>query len=248
MSRSSTTAGTLDRVLESWTSEAPIVGVFVVMEGAEPILDPNSLEWWVERGLRGIGLTWSAGTRYAGGNASPGPLTDAGEALLHAMADYNLVADLSHLWDEAAHTLLDRYPGPVVATHANPRAFVDAPRMLSDDMIRRIVEREGVIGAVAYNRMLVPGWHRGQTRVPLSRLVEVIDYVCQLAGHAEAAGLGSDLDGGFGQASAPAGLTSVADLFKVAALLRERGYSEGDIEGIMGGNWLRVMRQALEAF
>ncbi len=241
-------AGALDRVLESWGSEVPIVGVFVVMEGAEPILDPNSLEWWVERGLRGIGFTWSAGTRYAGGNASPGPLTDAGEALLHAMADYNLVADLSHLWEEAAHTVLDRYPGPIVATHANPRAFVDGPRMLADDLIRRIVEREGVIGAVAYNRMLAPGWHRGQPRVPLSRLVEVIDHVCQLAGHAEAAGLGSDLDGGFGRASAPAGLESAADLYKVEEHLRERGYSEGDIQGIMGGNWLRVMRQALEAF
>ena len=241
-------AGALDRVIAGWGSEAPIVGVFVVMEGAEPILTPKELNWWVERGLRGIGLSWSAGTRYAGGNASPGPLTDEGHTLLRAMADLNLLLDISHLWEAAAHTALDRYPGPVVATHANPRVFVDSPRLLSDDLILRIAERGGVIGAVAYNRMLAAGWREGEPRLPLSRLIEAIDHICQIAGHAQSAGIGSDLDGGFGQASVPAELASVADLHRVGDLLRERGYSEGDVEAIMGGNWLRVMRQALEAF
>ncbi len=126
-------AAALDRVLENWATDDPRLGVFIVMEGAEPILDPRDLGWWVERGLRGIGFSWSAGTRYAGGNASPGPITDDGHALLHAMADYNLLLDICHLWEEAAHTVLERYPGPIVATHANPRAFVDSPRMLSDE-------------------------------------------------------------------------------------------------------------------
>ncbi len=238
----------LDRVMDNWTSEAPGVGVFIVMEGADPILAPEELMWWAERGVRGVGLSWSAGTRYAGGNANPGPLTDEGQALLHAMADLNLLLDISHLWEEAAYTVVDRYPGPIVATHANPRSFVDSPRQLSDDMIRRIVEREGVIGGVAFNRMLEEGWRPSRPRLPLSRLVEALDHVCQVAGHAQSAGLGSDLDGGFGQSSAPAELTSVADLHKIADLLRARGYSEPDIEAVMGGNWLRVMRQALAAF
>jgi membrane dipeptidase len=241
-------AGALDRMIANWASDAPSVGVFIVMEGAEPILAPKELGWWAERGVRGVGPSWSAGTRYAGGNAAPGPLTDEGHALLHAMADLNLLLDISHLWEEAAHTALDRYPGPIVATHANPRAFVDSPRLLSDDLIRRMAEREGVIGVVAYNPMLEPGWRRGQPRVPLARFVEAIDHICQIAGHAQSAGLGSDLDGGFGEASAPEELTSVADLQKVVGLLRARGYSEGDVEAIMGGNWLRLMRQALEAF
>jgi membrane dipeptidase len=241
-------AGTLERVVSSWASETPLLGVFVVMEGAQPILTPGELGWWAERGLRGIGLSWSAGTRYAGGNASPGPLTDEGHTLLRAMADLNLLLDISHLWEEAAHTVLDRYPGPVVATHANPRVFVDLFRLLSDDLIQRIVEREGVIGAVAYNRMLAAEWRPGQPRLPLTHLIEAIDHICQIAGHAQSVGLGSDLDGGFGQDSAPAGLDSIADLHKVVDLLRARGYSEGDVEAVMGGNWLRVMRQALEAF
>lgn len=243
-----TDVDSLDGVLASWEGDAPVVGVFVVMEGADPIREPSSLEWWVERGLRGLGLAWSAGTRYAGGNANPGPLTDEGEALLHAMADYNLLLDLSHLWEDAAHRALDRYPGPVVATHANPRRFVDSPRLLTDDMICRIAEREGVIGVVAYNRMLDAAWRPGEPRPPLSRMVEAVDHICQLTGHAYAVGIGSDLDGGFGLESAPTGLSSVADLGTLADLLRERGYGRSEIQAIMHGNWLRMMRRALEAF
>ncbi|MBN1248159.1 MAG: membrane dipeptidase [Anaerolineae bacterium] len=238
----------LEDVLQRWETERPTAGVFVVMEGADPILEPGELAWWVERGLRGVALSWSAGTRYAGGNANPGPLTDEGIALIDAMADYNLLLDVSHLWEDAAHKVLDRYPGPLVATHANPRAFVDTPRQLSDDMIRRVAEREGVIGVVAYNRMLDPEWSPGRPRVPLARLIEAIDHMCQVAGTAASTGIGSDLDGGYGQESAPAELESVADLAKIGDLLRERGYGEADIQAILRGNWLRTMRAVLGAF
>jgi len=174
----------LDTVLASWDTPEPQVGLFLVMEGAAPIREPRELGWWVERGLRGVGLTWSAGTRYAGGNAAPGPLTDDGRVLVDAMADYNLLLDISHLWEDAVYEVLDRYPGPVVATHANPRAFVDSPRLLSDDVIRRIAGREGVIGVIPYNRMLAEGWHHGEACLPLSRLAEAVDYICQVTGDA----------------------------------------------------------------
>ncbi len=243
-----TDEGALDDVLTSWGSEHPQVGVFMVMEGADPIRDPGELHWWIERGLRGVGLSWSAGTRYAGGNAHPGPLTDEGEALLHVMADANLLLDISHLWEEAVYQVLDRYPGPIVATHANPRFFVDWPRQISDHIIRGLADRDGVVGVVAFNRMLDPDWRPGSPRLPLSRLVQAIDHICQVTGDAHHVGLGTDLDGGFGRASAPAELSSVADLHKVATGLGDRGYAESDIEAVMGKNWLRVMRGALEAF
>jgi membrane dipeptidase len=237
----------LDEVLSSWEGETPQLGIFVVMEGADPIRDPGDLAWWVERGLRGVGLTWAAGTRYAGGNANPGSLSDEGESLLDAMADYNLLLDISHLWEDAAYRALDRYPGPVVATHANPRFFVDNPRHLSDDMIRRVAERAGVVGIVAYNPMLDPGWHPGAPPPPLGSIVQAIDHVCQITGEIGYVGLGSDLDGGFGQASTPAGLNTVADLVKLVPLLKERGYTEHHIRAIMHENWLRMMRSVLDA-
>jgi membrane dipeptidase len=237
----------LDEVLTSWETEHPRVGIFPVMEGADPIRSPDELAWWVERGLRGIGLSWSAGTRYAGGNARPGGLTDEGHDLLDAMADFHLLLDLSHLWVDAAFEALNRYPGPVVATHANPRAFVDSPRMLSDDLILALAERGGVIGIIAFNRMLDPAWRYGEPRLPLARMAQAIDHICQITGDASFVGIGSDLDGGFGLRSTPAELDSIADLHKLSGALAERGYGARDIEQIMSGNWLRVMTEVLEA-
>lgn len=226
----------------------PRLGIFVVMEGADPIREPGELAWWVERGLRGVGLAWAAGTRYGGGNGNPGPLTDAGRQLLTRMAEFNLLLDISHLWEDAAYAALDRYPGPVAATHANPRALVDSPRMLPDALIAQLAERGGVIGVIPYNRMLTSGWTTSDPRLPLSRVVEAIDYVCQRVGSAAHVGIGSDFDGGFGVESVPEGLESSADLPKIGALLAERGYSAADCAAILGENWLRVLRQVLAAF
>ncbi len=236
----------LERVLDSWQGGEPQLGLFIVMEGADPIRRAEELSWWVERGLRGVGLAWGAGTRYAGGNHLPAPVSKAGWQLLDAMAEHNLMLDISHLAERATYEVLDRYPGPIAATHANPRAFVDSPRQLSDDLIRRLAERGGVAGVALYAGMLQAGWRHGDPAPPLTRVVEAIDYICQLTGTAEAAGLGSDLDGGFGREDAPQGLDTIADLKHLALLLAERGYDDAAIAAILAGNWLRVMRNTLQ--
>ena len=241
-------AAEIDAVIASWDTEQPQLGIFVVMEGAEPIREPGEVGWWVERGLRGVGLAWSMGTRYAGGNAAPGPLTGDGRRLLAAMADYNLLLDLSHLWEDAAYEALDRYPGPVAATHANPRAFVDHPRMLSDALIRRLAGSDGVMGVIPFNRMLDEDWRNGDPRLPLTRLVEVIDHVCQVTGNARFVGLGTDFDGGFRREAVPEELESSADVGKLGGLLAERGYTDADVIAILSGNWLRLMRRVLSDF
>ncbi len=236
----------LAAVLASWETEHPQLGIFMVMEGADPLRGAGDVGWWVERGLRGIGLAWSHGTRYAGGNAAPGPLSDEGRKLLSAMADYNLLLDLSHLWEDAVYEALDRYPGPLAATHANPRAFVDRPRMLSDALIRRIAVHEGVIGVVPFNLMLDEAWRSNAARLPLARVGEIIDHICQITGTATCVGIGSDFDGGFGLEAVPKELSSVADLALLADLLAERGYTTSDVTAILSGNWLRLMRQVLQ--
>ncbi len=242
------TKADLDLVLQTWKNKAPQLGMFIVMEGADPISTPSELAWWVERGLRGVALAWSTGSRYAGGNANPGPLTDEGRELLNIMADYNLLLDLSHLWEEAVYESLGSYPGPIAATHSPPRVFNASPRGLADDQIRRIAGRGGVIGVAPCNSMLDAHWQHGEPRLPLSRFVEAIDHICQVVGHAESVGIGSDLDGGFGRESVPAGLDSIADLIKVSDLLLAKGYTEVAVEAILSRNWLRLMGEVLNRF
>jgi membrane dipeptidase len=241
------TRADLDSVLTSWESEIPQVGIVPLMEGADPIREPAEAEQWFERGVRLVGLSWQTGSRYAGGNALPGPLTDAGRELLAVMADLGLILDVSHLAEEPLFEVIDRFEGRMVASHTNPRARVPGPRQLSDGMIRRLAERDGVIGIVPFNRFLRPDWAKGDPKnvVTVADVAAAVDHVCQVVGDAAHVGLGSDFDGGFGAESAPAEIDTVADLARFGPALAELGYGEEDIAAVLGGNWLRVLQAAL---
>lgn len=246
----------LDSVIEHWSnpdhdSSGHPVGLICLMEGADAIRSPRELSEWWDLGLRMIGLAW-AGTRYCGGTGEPGPLTHEGRQLLKSMSDYNFILDLSHMDEAAAYESLDRYEGPVVATHANCAALMRGSvtnRHLPDRVIRGILEREGVVGLVPFNAFLKVGWTRknGSRReeVSLDALIAHIDHICQLAGDSLHAGIGSDFDGGFGLQSIPPELNSIADLPLIATKLMERGYGETDAANVMGGNWLRFLRRNL---
>ncbi len=248
-----TSSSELDAVLESWAPGRDVtehkIGLVLMMEGADPIVEPPQVELWFEHGLRMIAPAWTA-TRYAGGTWDPGPLTELGYELLDAMSDLGMILDLSHLAEEAYYQAIERYDGPVVASHSNPRRFVPGERNLSDDMIRLLAERDGVMGIALYNPFLKEGWRKsdGKDAVRLADVVAVIDHVCQVVGDALHVGIGSDLDGGFGAESAPEGIDTVADLLKIADALAGYGYETDDIEAIMGGNFIRVLKAASTAW
>ena len=82
------------------------------------------------------------------------------------------------------------------------------------------------------------------TGITLETVVDHIDHVCQLAGNADHAAIGTDLDGGYGKEQAPADMDTIADLQKIPALLERRGYSAADIANILHGNWIRLLRTA----
>jgi membrane dipeptidase len=229
------------------------VGLIALMEGADGIRSIDELAEWHDLGLRLIGLAWT-GTRYTGGTREPGPLTEEGRRLLKAMADFNFTLDLSHMDEQAALEALDYYEGPVVATHVNCLALLPGfptNRHFSDRALRGIIERGGVIGTVPLNTFLKTGWNRknGSRReeVPLDVVAAHIDHVCQLAGDALHAGIGSDFDGGFGVQSVPPEIDTIADLQKLLPLLIARGYSESDSQNILGLNWLNFLRINLPA-
>jgi len=242
----------LDDVLATWEEgkglEDHRLGIVLLMEGADPILTPEQVEEWYDRGLRIIGPAWTQ-TRYSGGTRALGPLTDLGRELLDVMAGLKMVLDLSHMAPEAAREALDRYDGPLFASHANPLRFrPDRPdRNLSDDIIRGIAEHDGVVGILPYNLFLVDGWRLGDRRdaANMDTVTAAIDHVCQVTGSARHVGIGSDFDGGFGSESVPVGIETVADLLEIGTALEARGYEPDDVAAILGGNMLRVLRAGL---
>ena len=169
------------------------------MEGADPIVAPEQARLWWGDGLRMIGLAHDGPSAYAFGTGSAGPLTDKGRALLQEMDQLGVMLDVSHLTDESFHEALNRFQGPVLASHSNCRALVPGDRQLDDTMIRLMIERDGVIGAVMDAWMLQPDWVRGETtneHLTLEAVADQIDHVCQLAGNSRHAAIGTDLDGG----------------------------------------------------
>lgn len=244
--------GDLTAVLAAWQAMDSVrpVGLVPLMEGAEGIRHPEDLAWWVERGVRVLGPAW-VGTRYTGGTGEPGSFSDAGRALLCEMARLGVALDLSHLSDEAVREATERFEGRLCATHANPRRLLPHARRperhLTDETIRAVAERGGVIGVVLYNAFLLDGYTAGTPReaVPLSLVADHVDYLCQLIGTPWHVGIGSDFDGGFGLNRVPQGLNSVADLPRLGELLAARGYGDEQVAAILGGNWLRFLRELL---
>lgn len=243
----------LDTHLQHWQGvddEAePPVGLVILMEAANAVRQPSEVELWWQLGVRLIGPAWQR-TVYCGGTGEPGPLTEKGFELLEAMAAFDFILDISHMDEAAVLQSLDTYPKRIVASHANVKALLpgtESNRFLSDRVIQGLLERNGVIGVVAFNKFLDVDWNDGDPRehVTLDHLVAHIDYICQMAGDARHVGFGSDLDGGYGLQSVPAGMESVADLQKLAPLLTEKGYDEEAIAGIFGGNWLRMLSESL---
>ena len=166
------------------------------------------------------------------------------------MEEYGCILDISHMDELAVLQALDRFHGPVIASHAPPLSLLKerhSNRFISDDVIRAIAERGGVIGLVTLNIFLDNYWKKGDNKnlVPLQRIVDQMDYICQILGTADHVGIGSDLDGGHGFLETPAELDTIADIKKVLPMLEEKGYSTDDIAGIYGKNWSRFILEAL---
>lgn len=244
----------LDFVLSAWSAaevETPKlpVGLIPLMEGGEAIRSLDELPEWWERGVRIIGPAWMS-NRFCGGTREPGSLSKEGRALLDAMAEMGFIFDLSHMDWAAAREALDVYEGALMASHANALRQVkngDSNRFLTDDIIEQIVERQGVIGVVPFNRFLDQTWKSSDPReaCPIEMVAAQIDYICQKAGDAKHVGFGTDFDGGFGLQQVPAGLDTIADLHKLVPMLASQGYNEEDLNAIYGGNWIKLLRKSL---
>ncbi|HEY1923026.1 MAG TPA: membrane dipeptidase, partial [Tepidisphaeraceae bacterium] len=129
----------------------------------------------------------------------------------------------------------------------NCRAIVPGERQISDEIIRQIVSRGGMIGINFYDRFLLPPEQQGKRRATLADVTTHIRHVCDIAGDAAHVGLGTDMDGGLGREQIPAEIETSADLGRTAHALSAAGFNDGDIAGIMGENWRRFFSMYLEA-
>ncbi|HEU5315428.1 MAG TPA: membrane dipeptidase [Chloroflexota bacterium] len=217
-------------------------------EGADCVVEPAQLERWWDDGLRAVSLVHYGVSKYAHGTGADGPLTEDGRELLRVMDELGAILDITHQSDTSFWESLERFRGPVFASHQNCRAIVAGGRQFSDEQLKALIERDAIVGPALDNWMLYPGYVRNETPrelIHLSDYVEHVDRICQLAGNARHVAIGSDLDGGYGYEQTPEDLLSIADLQKVPALLRAKGYSDGDVRAFMSANAVRFFEAAL---
>ena len=242
---------TLDELAAAWqqgSGEQLPIGYILSMEGCDPVLNPEHLQWWFDQGLRTACLAHYGPGCYAMGTGGDGPLTAAGRELVRQFDRLGLILDLVHIGDTALAQALELYSKPVFVSHGNCRALVPKDRQISDEQILAIAKRGGVIGVVLDNWMVLPNLEHDSPKkrdVPLARVVDHIDHICQLTGSIEHVGIGSDLDGGFGCEMTPNEIDTIADLQKFGPALAERNYSDADIDAIFHGNFLRFFRETL---
>ena len=215
--------------------------IVMLMEGADP-MTPETVGDWHANGVRMVGLTWAMGTRYAGGNITHGPLTDAGRDLVAALDAHGIIHDASHLADEAFEGLFAHTDGPIVATHSNSRAVLggDNQRHLTDDQIRAIADRGGIIGLNLCGSFLA-----NDRRATVQDCVAHVNHVAEIAGGRQFVALGSDADGGFGTDRLPQGCDHPKKFNALLDGLREVGFDHADLEGFAHANWLRFLREHL---
>ncbi len=218
----------------------------ILMEGADPIRNADDAQDFFDRGVRIVGLTWKEGTRYAGGNSKPGPLTPEGEQIVKTLDTLGIIHDASHLADESFWRLLEiTGDAPIIASHSNCRAIVPGIRQLSDDMIRAIAERSGMIGINFFNQFLVPPDDLKNRPANLKDVTNHIKHICDLTGSSAFVGLGTDMDGGLGRNEIPQEIQTSADLHRVGEALSTAGFVDEDILDIMSENWTRFFKRHL---
>jgi len=226
------------------------LGFILTMEGADPVLTPDTIEEFYDHGLRAIGLTHYGANRYGGGTRCENGLAlDAVELLKH-IERLGMTVDMTHLSDKSFWQVADLFGGRVHASHQNSRRISSWQRQFSDEQYQLVIERGGVIGIAFDVIMLEHGFAhlRSKPSVSIEAAVRNIDIVCQLAGNVDHVGIGTDLDGGYGAEQTPTDLDRYSDLPKrLLELLSSSGYSDADIAKIMHGNWLRFFNEVLPA-
>ncbi|MES2003183.1 MAG: membrane dipeptidase [Bacteroidota bacterium] len=229
-------------------NEAKPIGYILSLEGADSLVTLDHLHRAYAYGLRAVGPAHYGPGRYANGTDASGRLNEKGKSLLKEMEQLNIILDATHLCDDAFWDAMELFNGTIWASHNNCRSLVNHNRQFSDEMIKALIEKKAVIGGALDAWMMVPSWQRGksdpkQMNCSLSKMIDHLDHICQVAGNTLHVGIGTDLDGAFGKEQCPYDLDTIADLQTIPSLLMKRGYSVADCENIMHGNWLRILQE-----
>jgi len=245
----------LDEAIASWQNPTDTTPIYHIlsMESADPIRDADDVEFWWDAGLRVVGPAHFGHNTYIHGTGTEGGLKPPAKDLFKAMREAGMILDITHMADQSVWEAFDIWDGPMMASHCMCRSIVPGQRHLSDDMIRELTRRGGIIGLVFCQFFIDPDvdWesrpnrHEWVSKYDMRGLLPHIEKMADLAGGTmENIAIGTDMDGGFGAEVTPTDVDTIADLQGLAPVLEAAGYSHDEALGVLHGNALRLFRQA----
>lgn len=237
------------------------IALIITMEGVEPLgQDLDLLRVFYQLGLRMVGLTHArrnaagAGGIFSASGSPRDGLTAFGREVVQECERLGIIIDLAHINPKGFEEIVALTKRPLIVSHTNARKFYDIERNISDEQIRMIGKRGGVVGV---NAILVSPQRNEST---IDRYVDHIEHVIGLIG-VDSVGIGFDFceylfnqlpDDVIKELAAKlttphfiSDLTNHSHARNLTRKLIERGFSDGDIEKILRGNWLRILEQML---
>lgn len=215
-----------------------LISILIGMENGAPIQKSMSLLRLFHRmGVRYMTLTHNGDNEIADAAMEGkrwGGLSPFGREVVAEMNRLGIIVDVAHVSDGTFSDVLDCSKKPVLSTHSCCRALANHPRNMTDEMIKRMADKGGVIQINFYPYFLTTTAQAG-----VEDVIRHIDHAVKVGG-IEHVGIGTDFDG---IKVTPVGLENISKLPVVFDLLSERGYSDDQIEKIASGNFLRVFRE-----
>jgi membrane dipeptidase len=231
------------------------LAILLSFEGLEPIgNDLSLLRIFYELGVRGVGLTWSRRNYVADGcffdlveEGRKGGLTDFGLRVVKEAVRLGMYLDISHLNDEGVEDVFTYYDGPVMASHSNCRSLASTMRNLTDEFISKLASRRGVMGMNVCSAFV---GDPDKKSINEKDLANHVDYIRDMVG-IEHVGFGFDFcdeSRDFSKSIPHPKYDCIKGYnrcIEFTAELLNRGYTQEELAKIMGGNFLRFLKETI---
>jgi len=209
------------------------------IEGGDALLGSlEMLRIYYRLGVRVMNLTWNYSNEIASGimDKNDTGLTDFGKDVVKEMNKLGMIIDVSHLSEKSFWDVAKISSKPFIASHSNARSLCRHPRNLTDEQIKKIISKKGVIGLNFYNDFL-----SDRERVSIDDVIKHAEYILSLGGE-NCLGFGSDFDG---MEKLPEGISGVESYYDIINEFLKLGYSEELMRKICADNFLRVIKEVL---
>ena len=235
------------------------IAVIMGLQNADEFRDPKDVKAFFELGLRCAQLTYNSQNLIGSGSTDrvDGGISDFGVEIIKAMNEVGMLVDVSHSGDRTTLDAIEISPKPIAFTHSNCRALNDHPRLKTDEAIRKLAAKGGVMGITGVRNFV-----KDKEPTTVEDIVDHIDHVVKLVG-IEHVGIGTDSDlmgydhmppdqykqlkAGYKASYAfrdkidTDGFNHPRKMYDLTAALVRRGYSDSNIQAVLGGNFRRLL-------